>query len=184
MHLNEPCGDAWAVIENGHKISAIVADGLGHGIDAAEAANAAVAIFKKHQPCGPAEIAEVVHNGLRATRGAAIGIAEIDRATQTLRYCGIGNVAARILNGSSSRQLMSHNGTAGAQVWKIEEHRYPWPEKSICVMNSDGIATHWNLDAFPGIMQRHSGLIAAAVYRDFKRTNDDVSVLVIKENAR
>lgn len=181
LHPNEPCGDAWAVVENENRLMAIVADGLGHGVDAALAANTAVAIFRKHAASGPAEIVEVIHNGLRATRGAAIGVAEIDRNTKTVRYCGIGNVAARILDGSTSRQLMSHNGTAGAQLRKIEEHRYPWPERGSLVMHSDGIVTHWSLDTFPGILQRHPALIAAALYRDFRRVNDDVSVLVIKE---
>lgn len=181
LHEDEPCGDACAVLENGGKLKAIVADGLGHGADAAAAANTATAIFRKHAAEGPAEIAEAVHGGLRATRGAAIGVAEIDRDTGTARYCGVGNVSARIIDGPASRQLMSHNGTAGARILKIEEHRYPWPEKGILVMHSDGITSHWNLDGFPGIAQRHPALISAALYRDYRRTNDDVSALAIKQ---
>jgi hypothetical protein len=41
--------------------------------------------------------------------------------------------------------------------------------------SSDGLGTHWSLDAYPGLSGRHPTLIAAVLYRDFDRGRDDVS---------
>lgn len=179
---HDPCGDAWAIHESGPQVRVILADGLGHGVEAARAADEAVSIFRRLASRGPREIAEILHAGLRSTRGAAIGVLGLDIGRQIAKYCGIGNISARILDGQYSRQLMSHNGTAGAQAPKIEEYTYPWPDKGLCVMHSDGVAMHWTLEAYPGLLQRHPAVIAAVLYRDFARGRDDASLVVVKEN--
>jgi hypothetical protein len=48
-------------------------------------------------------------------------------------------------------------------------------------MHSDGLATHWNLDQYPGLSGRHPSLIAGVLYRDFTRGRDDVTVVVAKK---
>jgi hypothetical protein len=49
------------------------------------------------------------------------------------------------------------------------------------VMFSDGLASHWSLDDYPGLRQRHPTLIAAVLYRDFSRRRDDVTVVVARQ---
>jgi hypothetical protein len=49
------------------------------------------------------------------------------------------------------------------------------------VLYSDGLTTHWDLNAYPGLISRHPSLIAGVLYRDFNRGNDDVSVVVVKQ---
>ena len=51
-------------------------------------------------------------------------------------------------------------------------------------MHSDGLQTKWKLDAYPGLQMRHPSLVAAVLYRDYRRGRDDVTVLVARENAR
>jgi hypothetical protein len=48
------------------------------------------------------------------------------------------------------------------------------------ILHSDGIATRWQLDAYPGLTACHPGVIAAVLYRDFRRERDDATVLVAK----
>jgi len=50
-------------------------------------------------------------------------------------------------------------------------------------MYSDGLATHWSIDDYPGLAARHPALIAAALYRDHDRGRDDVSVVVMRNTA-
>jgi hypothetical protein len=73
---------------------------------------------------------------------------------------------------------MSHNGTVGLQVRKIQEVSYPWPADAVLVMHSDGLQSHWRLGQYPGLAQRDAALIAGVLYRDFTRGRDDVSVVV------
>jgi len=48
------------------------------------------------------------------------------------------------------------------------------------VLHSDGLVSHWSLDAYPGLAARDPSLIAGILYRDFTRGRDDVTVVVAK----
>jgi hypothetical protein len=48
-------------------------------------------------------------------------------------------------------------------------------------MASDGIGSRWDLAGYPGLAQRSPTLVAAVLYRDFQRGNDDATVVVLRE---
>jgi anti-sigma regulatory factor (Ser/Thr protein kinase) len=175
------CGDLWSMRRDAHGYTVLVADGLGHGIGAAEAARLAVEIFNKSTGCGPAECLDLIHSGLRATRGTAGAVARVEPSKKIIRFAGIGNIAASVLNGSGSRSLISYNGILGHSLYRLQELSYPWPAGGLLVMHSDGLSTHWDLDRYPGLRNRHPSLIAALLFRDFSRQRDDVTVVVARE---
>lgn len=80
--------------------------------------------------------------------------------------------------------MASYNGTAGGEISKIRELTYPWPEGAVLVMHSDGLTTHWKLSQHPGLIRKHTSLIAGILYRDYSRGTDDVTVLVARESGR
>jgi anti-sigma regulatory factor (Ser/Thr protein kinase) len=174
------CGDAWAVEWRGGHCVILVADGLGHGADAAAAAMAAVNALRTHPQLAPAEMLEFAHGALRSTRGAALAVADIDLARE-VRYAGIGNISGVALAPGGNRHMVSHAGIVGHEARKIQEFVYPWSQDSLLVMHSDGLATHWNLDQYPGLASRRPSLIAGVLYRDFTRGRDDVTVIVAKK---
>jgi anti-sigma regulatory factor (Ser/Thr protein kinase) len=176
------CGDDWAMIARDGLSFILMVDGLGHGPPAAHAAAEAVRIFQEHRSSEPVEIIESTHRAIRATRGAALAIVRLDLANGEVRYAGVGNICGGVLDTKTgeSTSMVSHNGTVGFAIRKIQSYDYPWSEESLLVMHSDGLATHWNLDRYPGIAQRHPSLIAGALYRDHKRGRDDVTVLVAR----
>jgi hypothetical protein len=51
-------------------------------------------------------------------------------------------------------------------------------------MHSDGLASRWDLGAYPGLRVHDPALIAAALYRDFARGRDDVTVLAARAGGR
>src|SRR5262245_34010583 len=161
-------GDAWAVEwRDGHCVILVV-DGLGHGPDAAAAAMAAVNALRTHPQLSPAALIEFAHGALRSTRGAALAVADLDLAGE-VRYAGIGNIAGVARAPDTARHMVSHAGIVGHEVRKIQECVYPWSQDSLLVMHSDGQATHWNLDQYPGLVGRHPSLIAGVLYRDYAR---------------
>jgi hypothetical protein len=159
----------------------MVADGLGHGPAAAAAAQAAVDALAVKSSLAPLAIIEAAHAALYHTRGAAVTVVELDLARLVVKAAGVGNIAGAILSTGAPRHLTSYNGIVGHQVQKIQEFSYPWPAGALLVLHSDGLTSHWNLDAYPGLLARHPSLIAGVLYRDFSRGSDDVSVLVIKQ---
>ncbi|HEY7183846.1 MAG TPA: ATP-binding SpoIIE family protein phosphatase [Blastocatellia bacterium] len=174
------CGDGWAVEwRDGHCVILVV-DGLGHGASAATAAMTAVDAFRTHPQHEPAALIEYAHGALRSTRGAAMAVADID-LDREVKYAGIGNISGVILAPGGARHMVSHAGIVGHEARKFQEFVYPWTQDSLLIMHSDGLATHWNLDQYPGLVGRRPSLIAGVLYRDFTRGRDDVTVVVAKK---
>ena len=176
----EVSGDAWIYQLDSQRSLLLVSDGLGHGSAAAAASAEAIRVFHDYHHQSPQRIVEAAHTALRSTRGAALAIAEINFDQQSVRFAGIGNIAASISSLTEHHNLVSYNGTVGHEVRKIHEFTYPWYANGLLIMHSDGLSTQWKLDRYPGLDQKHPSLIAGVLYRDFRRERDDVTVLVVK----
>jgi anti-sigma regulatory factor (Ser/Thr protein kinase) len=181
MQGESVCGDAWDSVVRGDGCSVLVADGLGHGPDAARAANEAVRVFREHAAAPAAEILDAAHAALRATRGAAIGIAEIRPRQRQATYTGVGNIGAVLISGTGARHLVTHPGIVGHECRKIQTVEYPWAEDAVMVLYSDGLQSRWTLDRYPGLRTSDPALVAAVLYRDFARGRDDVTVVACQE---
>lgn len=177
------CGDAWEYEDQSGRRLIMVADGLGHGAAASDAAQEAVAAFRANLHKSPKEIIEAAHGRLEKTRGAAVAVAEIDFERQVVHYSGIGNIAGAIVANGKSRSLVSHNGIVGhVRVSEtVREFSFPWPHDAFLIMHSDGLTSRWNLDQYRGLQLKPPSLIAAVLYRDFKRGRDDATVVVSRE---
>ena len=176
------CGDDWAWRLRDSRLDIFVADGLGHGLPAHEAATTATRVFAAGHELRPGRLVEDVHAALRPTRGAAVAALSVDLERRTATYAGLGNIGGVVLHPTGARHSMvSHNGTAGATAARIQEFHYVVPSGAIVVMFSDGLATKWDLGAYPGLQQRSASVIAGVLYRDFSRRRDDVTVVVARE---
>lgn len=175
----EVCGDACTVADTPAGRTAMVVDGLGHGPDAALAANEALRLFHQHRHLPVPQILDYLHAGLRPTRGAAVAIARYDAQRSAVVYGGIGNVAGSIHTGQEMRRMISMNGTAGHIARRIQTFDYP-SAGGLVIMHSDGLTMNWSLERYPGITRMHPTLIAAVLYRDHARRRDDATVLVVK----
>lgn len=174
----EACGDAWSAVRHGETLRLTVVDGLGHGNEAATASASALHVFREQAGASPAQVVDAAHTGLRSTRGAAMAVAELRGGT--LRFAGVGNIAASVLEGERSRSMVSLNGIVGYQMSRAQEFSYPWPADALLVLASDGLRTQWRLDEYPGLARRHPLVIAATLWRDYSRGRDDVSVVVAR----
>lgn len=181
------CGDAWLVVETGERALLLVVDGLGHGEQAAVAAAAAVAATRAEalamRAQGPGALMAQLHAALRPTRGAAVGLGMLDGAAGTLRFAGVGNVAAAVAQRDAearTRSLLSQNGIVGHQPRTAHEVTEPCPPGALLILASDGVRPQWRLDALPGLVRRHPSLIAATLWRDLARGRDDATVLVAR----
>jgi anti-sigma regulatory factor (Ser/Thr protein kinase) len=175
----EVCGDSWGFSISPDETTLMVADGLGHGPDAAEAAVEAVRLFHRFNGHRAPVLLDYIHGGLRATRGAAISVARVQPASGKVIYTGIGNVAGALAVNGEMRRMVSMPGTAGHNARKIQAFEYPFTS-GLVILYSDGIASNWTLDRYPNLAARHPTLIAAVLYRDLTRHRDDATVLVAK----
>jgi anti-sigma regulatory factor (Ser/Thr protein kinase) len=176
-------GDAWMAQPRPGGMRVVVADGLGHGPSAAHAAHAAIDVASRDAQSSGSDLIESIHAALRPTRGAAVAAADINLQEGAVHFTGLGNIAGSVIMAGARRQMVSHNGTAGHQARKIQEFTYSWDPGSLLILHSDGIATHWSLDKYPGLMLRHASVIAGLLFRDFSRGRDDACIVVVRQRA-
>lgn len=172
------CGDSYLALLGPRRSLYMMVDGLGHGVIASEAASEAVKSVQQSAHESLTDIMGATHNALKATRGAAMSIAVVDHERSLITYAGVGNVTASVGNGSTSRNLVSRNGTLGAVLPKIQEYTYPFESGMMLLMYTDGLHSKCGFAGLPGITMRPPGLIAGLLYRNFRRQRDDASVLV------
>lgn len=177
------CGDAWAVDDQGDEMTVVVADGLGHGPGASEAARAAIAVLPESDHLSCTALLERIHDAIRHTRGAAAAVARLRHHGPTVSFAGVGNVSASVVTPATHRQTVSNAGTLGHQVRLFREYTYPWTPDAMLVLFTDGLTTHWAIRDIPRMRHHHPSVIAAVLYRDYSRQRDDVTVVVLKEAA-
>jgi anti-sigma regulatory factor (Ser/Thr protein kinase) len=172
-------GDAWATRMSGNSRLLVVADGLGHGVQAAEASGEAIRIFLKSSADSAVELVQQIHAALKGSRGAAVSVAKLDQ--NTVHFAGLGNVAGVIANSNGQNQtksMISQNGTAWLAARNVKEFEYPTAPGDLIILHSDGLASHWNLHRSPGLLRKSPAVIAGSLYRDYARERDDVCVIV------
>jgi hypothetical protein len=104
----------------------------------------------------------------------------VDLGAAEVRFAGIGNVSAVLIGPERAHSLVSMNGTAGQGTFRAREFTYRFAPGTTLVISSDGLATHWSLEDYPGLALRRPGLIAGALYRDHSRRRDDVTVVAAR----
>jgi anti-sigma regulatory factor (Ser/Thr protein kinase) len=174
------CGDRWAVGYAQAGRTLLVADGSGHGIEAARAAEAALRIFLDRIDDSCERLVDQIHRALMPTRGAAVAVARIDTVASTVRYVGVGNITGVLVSNGVARHMVSNNGTAGHVAPRIREFTYDFIGDPLVILHSDGLTPKWDITACPGLAAQHPSLIAGVLLRDFRRGRDDASVVAIR----
>jgi anti-sigma regulatory factor (Ser/Thr protein kinase) len=173
-------GDHWAFKASSRGPTLLVVDGSGHGPLAARAAETAAKIFDDHGAEDCVSLIERIHRGLVPTRGAAVAVARIDAAQKIVRFVGVGNITGMLMTGLETRQMVSHNGTAGHIAPRIREFTYPFDGDPCVILHSDGLSNRWRIADYPGLAACPPSLIAAILFRDFRRGRDDRTIAVMR----
>lgn len=179
IHGEQVNGDGWTSKSLNGTRDILVVDGLGHGQEAHEAAVAACDAFMKTSG-DPSRAMMTVHDALRGTRGAAVAIAQLPETGGSLRFCGVGNISATIVDPAARRGAVSLHGIVGHQMREAREYTYPWSRESTLIMHSDGLTTRWDLDTYPALLRQDAVLIAGILWKDHRRHNDDSTVVVAR----
>lgn len=173
-------GDAYFVRERGENTLLAVIDGLGHGPGAREAARTALEVLKESNDESPGELIHAAHAALRSTRGAVLGLVRIDRAREQMQYAGVGNTTIRVTGAPQPTHPVSANGTLGARLGRVPVWNYAWSPETMIVMTTDGVSSKWDMTAYPGLPKKQAQMIAGVLMRDYGRTSDDATILVVR----
>lgn len=175
-------GDAALVQATADGVLVAVVDGLGHGDDAAAAATAAIGALRGHAAEPVTALLQRCHQALQATRGAAIALAALDTARQTLTWSGVGNVEAVLIAAGhgpprARLYLTNRGGVVGYHLPPVQAGVAPLHPGDLLILATDGIDERFVGDEVsPG----PPGVLAHAILDRHGKVRDDALVLVLR----
>jgi negative regulator of sigma-B (phosphoserine phosphatase) len=175
-------GDRHLVCCAGDGILIAAIDGIGHGEEAASAAEAAISILKA-RPAEPIiSLVECCHQALRSTRGVVLSLASVDPQHGMMTWLGVGNVQGVLMRagapkGTVEEVLLLRGGVVGSQLPALQAAVLPIGKGDTLVFVTDGIRGEF----VEGLSALESPQRAAdKILKQHGRGDDDALVLVVR----
>ncbi|HET6288532.1 MAG TPA: ATP-binding protein [Amycolatopsis sp.] len=172
----ERCGDALALATGSGVRTIAIVDGLGHGPEASDAAEAAIDVFRQRPGRSLPEHLTAMHRTLRQTRGAAVALARI--SGDLLEFCGVGNISGLVLTPGRSRPLLSLPGVVGFSLPAMHVRSLDPGVHHVVVLHTDGIGTTWRGPAPLGPLPVPT-LLAADLAQHHRDPRDDATLIAL-----
>ena len=158
-----------------------VADGLGHGAEAAAAARAAIDAVERHAQESPPALFERCHRALQGTRGVVMSVASFGRVERSMTWLGVGNVEGLLLPGDGGRRarasLVTRGGIVGSELPRLQPHAVPVAPGDLLILATDGVRDGFGdavtVDATPQQLADH-------ILKSYGKGTDDALVLVVR----
>jgi phosphoserine phosphatase RsbX len=175
-------GDFALVERTQHQYLLAGIDGLGHGPEAAEAADKArrTIIDNLAEPLDALLV--LCHEALTKTRGAAVTLARIDAVQAQISWVGVGNVEALLFRSSSEgtkaidSPILS-GGIVGYQLPRLTVRSVQLQRGDLVIMATDGIARTFTQSLRPS---EDIVTIARGILESCNKGRDDALVLVTR----
>jgi negative regulator of sigma-B (phosphoserine phosphatase) len=119
-----------------------VIDGLGHGPEAADAAELCASVVREHAEDEATDLLEACHQALLQTRGAVMTAVWFDLQQSRLSWAGVGNVDARLVrSGPELREEVAlvFGGVLGYRMPRVRPATMPLQRGDLLVMITDGV---------------------------------------------
>ena len=157
-------------------------DGIGHGPEAAAAAETACTILRTHAGEPVIALAERCHWGLRRTRGVVMSLAAFDLRHNVMNWLGIGNVQGALRRfrwpiDQTEELLFLRAGVVGSQLPPLQASVLPVVPGDMLVLATDGVESGFA----PRIDSREAATrTAQAILDRYNKRTDDALVLVAR----
>ena len=157
-------------------------DGIGHGPEAAVAAEAACAILRAHAAEPVIALTERCHDQLRFTRGVVMSLAAFDLRHNLLTWLAIGNVQGTLRRfgpavEGTEELLLLRAGVVGSQLPPLRVSVLPLVPGDMLVLATDGVQSGFAAR----IASREAVRRVAQVILDhYNKRTDDALVLVAR----
>lgn len=176
-------GDSSLVERRGQAVLIGVVDGLGHGPEAAAAAECAVEVLRGFAGDDLDLLFSRCDAALRSTRGAVVSVSHVDLSTGTLKWAGIGNVMGVLLRTGRVQppreRLAPRPGVVGARPARPRPETIRVNAGDTLVLGTDGLSQSfcYSFDPAPGSPPDR---LAREVIAAYWQGHDDALVLVAR----
>lgn len=169
------CGDVGAWWQSGQRRVLCIADGLGHGPEAARAAYRAIEYVGNHLDDSVPVLLAGCDVALRDTRGAAVGIVTMEGGRLT--YGGVGNTRGMRV-GVGTCRFSSDAGIVGAGSCRILVEATAVEVGDLVILFTDGVSERLSVPASTTLGQVNTGDLADQLLARWATGQDDAAVLV------
>lgn len=179
----ERSGDAFLVQATAEGVLVAVVDGLGHGKEAADVAERALASLRGTGGQSLVASLTACHADLRGSRGVVMTLVAIDVDGCSLGWVAVGNVDAALMRlrphagMTKSWSVPMRGGVVGDRLPPLRESTVPLAAGDTLVMATDGVSA-----AFPdGVdLSLEGPALARRLHQRYARSDDDALVLVAR----
>jgi phosphoserine phosphatase RsbX len=159
-----------------------VIDGVGHGGEAAIAAEAALRVLRERPEQEIGALFRLCHEALKQTRGAVISLAAFHAAAQTMTWIGVGNVEGVLLRpkgsmGRAVENVLLMSGLVGFHLPNLHPSTTAVMPGDMLIFATDGIRPDFGRETAPNESPRR---IAERICARHKKGTDDALVLVAR----
>ncbi|WP_332698025.1 PP2C family serine/threonine-protein phosphatase [Halalkalibacter lacteus] len=176
---NSCCGDAHSVIHADDYTVCAVADGLGSGEQALDAALAAIGEIQRYHGLTVGQMVEACNDALHNKRGAVLTVLKIDYKKQEISYCNYGNIGfVMYLPDGKTIQPIPSRGYLSGKKTNFKSSSFPYMKGSSFLLYSDGVKKRPAKDT---LVQMTSPREASSyLFSNNELVSDDVTMLVGK----
>jgi phosphoserine phosphatase RsbX len=169
-----------AAFAGGALVAAI--DGLGHGVDAADAAAVAAAVLIEHPDEDPVSLIDACHEALARTRGVVMTLAWFDLEDEYMSWTGVGNVEGRLVHAAAgphapTEGALTKGGVVGYNLPSIRITGTELEDGDVMVLATDGIDSGFARAITPGATAQ---AIADRILAAHGKESDDALVVVVR----
>ncbi|MGH7255259.1 MAG: SpoIIE family protein phosphatase [Nitrospirales bacterium] len=175
-------GDRHLVLpyENGALVAAV--DGLGHGEEAAAAAELAVALLEKGRHHPLQVLLDRCHEQLKQTRGVVMSLAAFNLLEGTMSWVGVGDVLGVLVRAQPEvapvvKNLVTQGGVVGIRLPPTNPEVLPVKRGDRLIFATDGV--HQGFDADVS-REEEPQQTADRILSRYKKNTDDALVLVVR----
>lgn len=177
------CGDVCVIAPHPSGILFAAVDGLGHGEEAAAAAEMAAAIIRATPNTSLLALMERCHRRLMGTRGAAMSLASFDPSEGTMTWAGVGNVEGLMVRAvkwenSSRESLMLRGGVVGHRMPPLTASIVQMGFGDILILATDGVEFTYSSAKLPLALPPQR--LAEHILTAYAKETDDALVLVAR----
>ena len=159
-----------------------IVDVLGHGPEAHELAQVINAYLARYGMSDVSGLMTRLHQYLKGTRGAALGLCAIDAATGRIDYAGIGNTAMRRF-GKVETRLVSQDGVLGQNIRTPRSQTLQLEPRDLIVLYTDGVSDRFTADDYPGVLHHAPREVASNIVQYFGKDYDDAACIAVRYSA-
>jgi len=159
-----------------------VIDGLGHGSEAAAAANSAESILRTQAQEPVISLVRQCHERLRATRGVVMSVISFDVSHGLITWLGVGNVRgilyrSQYSSNPSREELLLRAGVIGGQIPPLQAAVLPVSHGDTLILASDGIRGEFAQGRVSSELPQR---LADTILLKYAQSNDDAIVLIAR----